>query len=163
RIPGDWGTAVTVQAMVFGNRGESSATGVAFTRDPATGEKKPYGEYLPNAQGEDVVAGIRTPLPLGRHAASGGAGSLEEAMPDAHRQLVEVFAKLESHYKDMLDIEFTIEEGRLYILQSRRGKRTGFASVRCAVEMVSEKLIEPGAAVQRVEPEQLVQLLAPIF
>ncbi|HEV8376369.1 MAG TPA: pyruvate, phosphate dikinase, partial [Candidatus Polarisedimenticolia bacterium] len=163
RIPGEWGTAVTVQAMVFGNRGDFSATGVAFTRDPSTGEKKPYGEYLPNAQGEDVVAGIRTPLRLNRSDAFPASASLEEAMPDAYRQLLEVFAKLESHYKDLLDIEFTVEEGRLYILQCRRGKRTGFASVRCAVEMVSEKLIEPSEAVQRVEPEQLIQLLAPIF
>ena len=162
RIPPDWGTAVTVQAMVFGNRGESSATGVAFTRDPATGEKKPYGEYLLNAQGEDVVAGIRTPGPLSRLEGSAGA-SLEERLPEAYRQLLEVFGRLESHYRDMLDIEFTVEEGSLYILQSRRGKRTGFASVRCAVEMVQEGLIDPPAAVQRVEPEQLVQLLAPVF
>ena len=163
RIPGDWGTAVTVQAMVFGNRGDNSATGVAFTRDPATGERKPYGEYLLNAQGEDVVAGIRTPAPLSRRAAITSSSSLEEIMPEAHRQLLEVFSRLESHYRDMLDIEFTIEEGKLYILQSRRGKRTGFASVRCAVEMVEEKLIDPNAAVLRVEPEQLVQLLAPVF
>jgi pyruvate,orthophosphate dikinase len=163
RIPHDWGTAVTVQAMVFGNRGESSATGVAFTRDPATGEKRPYGEYLPNAQGEDVVAGIRTPRPLSRAAGKTNGPSLEEIQPEAHRQLLEIFSRLEAHYKDMLDIEFTIEEGKLFILQSRRGKRTGFASVRCAVEMVQEKLIEPNQAVQRVEPEQLVQLLAPIF
>jgi pyruvate,orthophosphate dikinase len=163
RIPADWGTAVTVQAMVFGNRGENSATGVAFTRDPATGEKTPYGEYLLNAQGEDVVAGIRTPAPLSRRAGASASASLEEQLPEAHRQLLEVFARLESHYRDMLDIEFTIEEGTLYILQSRRGKRTGFASVRCAVEMVAEELIDPPTAVQRVEPEQLVQLLAPVF
>jgi len=163
RIPSDWGTAVTVQAMVFGNRGENSATGVAFTRDPATGEKAPYGEYLPNAQGEDVVAGTRTPRPLSRDGESPEGTSLEESLPEAHRQLLEVFRKLESHYRDMLDIEFTVEEGKLYILQSRRGKRTGFASVRCAVEMVEEKLIHPEDAVQRVEPEQLGQLLAPIF
>ncbi|HEU5180733.1 MAG TPA: pyruvate, phosphate dikinase [Candidatus Polarisedimenticolia bacterium] len=163
RIPHDWGTAVTVQAMVFGNRGETSATGVAFTRNPATGEKVPFGEYLPNAQGEDVVAGIRTPRPLCRVTGKGDGASLEEVQPEAHRQLLEVFSRLEGHYKDMLDIEFTVEEGKLFILQSRRGKRTGFASVRCAVEMVAEKLIEPNVAVQRVDPEQLVQLLAPIF
>ena len=163
RIPHDWGTAVTVQAMVFGNRGETSATGVAFTRNPATGEKLAFGEYLPNAQGEDVVAGIRTPRPLSRAAGKSNGESLEEVQPEVHRQLLEVFSRLEAHYKDMLDIEFTVEEGKLFILQSRRGKRTGFASVRCAVEMVEEKLIEPNVAVQRVDPEQLVQLLAPIF
>jgi len=163
RIPQDWGTAVTVQAMVFGNRGDSSATGVAFTRDPATGAKRVYGEYLPNAQGEDVVAGIRTPRPLSRAGSMSDLPSLEETGPDTYRELVEVFQKLERHYKDMLDIEFTVEEGKLFILQARRGKRTGFASVRCAVEMVEEGLIDPPAAVARVEPEQLVQLLAPIF
>jgi len=163
RIPDDWGTAVNVQTMVFGNRGESSATGVAFTRDPATGENRHYGEYLLNAQGEDVVAGIRTPRPLSRRPGPSELPSLEETMPEMHRQLEQIFSRLESHYKDMLDIEFTVEEGKLYILQSRRGKRTGFASVRCAVEMVEEGLIDPPTAVTRVEPEQLVQLLAPIF
>ncbi|HMC81779.1 MAG TPA: PEP/pyruvate-binding domain-containing protein, partial [Candidatus Polarisedimenticolia bacterium] len=163
RIPHDWGTAVTVQAMVFGNRGDSSATGVAFTRDPATGRKEFYGEYLPNAQGEDVVAGIRTPRPLTRGMQPGGLPSLEQAMPDTYRQLTGVFHKLESHYRDMLDVEFTVEEGRLFLLQARRGKRTGFAAVRCAVEMVEEGLIDPATAVGRVEPEQLVQLLSPIF
>ncbi|HEV8335971.1 MAG TPA: pyruvate, phosphate dikinase [Candidatus Polarisedimenticolia bacterium] len=162
RIPEDWGTAVSIQSMVFGNRGETSATGVAFTRNPATGERRHYGEYLPNAQGEDVVAGIRTPRPLSRGGAS-SLPSLEETMPATHRDLLEIFARLERHYQDMLDIEFTVEEGKLYILQSRRGKRTGFASVRCAVEMVEEGLIDPATAVGRVEPEQLTQLLAPIF
>jgi len=149
--------------MVFGNRGDSSATGVAFTRDPSTGLKEVYGEYLPNAQGEDVVAGIRTPRPLTRGMQPGGLPSLEEAMPDTYRQLTGVFHKLESHYRDMLDVEFTVEEGRLFLLQARRGKRTGFAAVRCAVEMVEEGLIDPATAVGRVEPEQLVQLLSPIF
>jgi pyruvate, orthophosphate dikinase len=162
RIPDDWGTAVNVQTMVFGNRGETSATGVAFTRNPATGERKHFGEYLPNAQGEDVVAGIRTPRPLSRGGSS-ELPSLEETMPAIHAQLEQIFSRLEQHYKDMLDIEFTVEEGKLYILQSRRGKRTGFASVRCAVEMVEEGTIDPATAVGRVEPEQLVQLLAPIF
>jgi pyruvate,orthophosphate dikinase len=162
RIPHDWGTAVNVQTMVFGNRGESSATGVAFTRDPATGARRHYGEYLLNAQGEDVVAGIRTPRPLSRIPESPGV-SLEETMPGVHRQLVQVFDRLEGHYRDLLDIEFTVEDGTLYILQTRRGKRTGFASVRCAVEMVEEGLIDPPTAVTRVEPEQLVQLLAPVF
>jgi pyruvate,orthophosphate dikinase len=163
RIPDDWGTAVNVQTMVFGNRGETSATGVAFTRDPATGERRHYGEYLPNAQGEDVVAGIRTPRPLSRRAEAASLPSLEETLPEIHAQLKQIFSRLEAHYKDMLDIEFTVEEGKLFILQSRRGKRTGFASVRCAVEMVEEGLIDPPTAVSRVEPEQLVQLLAPIF
>ena len=162
-LPEDAGTAVTVQAMVFGNRGETSATGVAFTRDPATGEKRFYGEYLPNAQGEDVVAGIRTPRPLNRRAGPADLPSLEETMPEVYRQLVDVFGRLEAHYRDLLDIEFTVEEGKLFILQSRRGKRTGFAAVRCAVEMVEEGLIDPTTAVTRVDPEQLVQLLAPIF
>src|SRR5262249_33933833 len=155
RIPSEWGTAVNVQAMVFGNRGETSATGVAFTRDPATGERRSYGEYLCNAQGEDVVAGIRTPRPLSRVTGSTSLPSLQETMPEVYRQLEEVFSRLEAHYRDMLDIEFTVEEGRLYILQSRRGKRTGFASVRCAVEMAEEKLIDPKTALERVEPEQL--------
>jgi pyruvate,orthophosphate dikinase len=160
RIPDDWGTAVNVQAMVFGNRGETSATGVAFTRDPSTGEKKFYGEFLPNAQGEDVVAGIRTPRPLN---ADGSGISLEETMPAAHRELLRVRDLLEKNFHDMQDLEFTIEDGRLYLLQTRNGKRTGFAAVRIASDMVDEGLIGEEEAIARVEPEQLVQLLAPIF
>ncbi len=160
RIPGDWGTAVNVQAMVFGNRGETSATGVAFTRDPSTGEKSFYGEFLPNAQGEDVVAGIRTPRPLN---ADGSGTSLEETMPEAHGELLRVREKLEKRFRDMQDLEFTIEDGRLYLLQTRNGKRTGFAAVKIATDMVDEGLISEEEALSRVEPEQLVQLLAPIF
>jgi pyruvate, orthophosphate dikinase len=159
-IPDDWGTAVSVQAMVFGNRGDTSATGVAFTRDPATGEKKFYGEFLPNAQGEDVVAGIRTPRPLN---ADGSGLSLEETMPEAHAELQVVRERLEKRFRDMQDLEFTIEGGKLYLLQTRNGKRTGFAAVRIATDMVDEGLIDSEEAVARVEPEQLVQLLAPIF
>src|SRR5262249_3079623 len=160
RIPGDWGTAVNVQTMVFGNRGETSATGVAFTRDPSTGEKRFYGEFLPNAQGEDVVAGIRTPRPL---TSDGSGRSLEETMPKAHADLLRVRDQLEARFKDMQDLEFTIEEGKLYLLQTRNGKRTGFAAVRMATEMVDEGLIGEDEALSRVEPEQLVELLAPIF
>ncbi len=160
RIPNDWGTAVNVQAMVFGNRGETSATGVAFTRDPSTGEKKFYGEFLPNAQGEDVVAGIRTPRPLN---ADGSGRSLEETMPQAHAELLRVRDLLEKSFHDMQDLEFTIEDGKLYVLQTRNGKRTGFAAVRIASDMVDEGLISEEEAVLRVEPEQLVQLLAPVF
>ncbi|MGH9317252.1 MAG: pyruvate, phosphate dikinase, partial [Thermoanaerobaculia bacterium] len=160
RIPGDWGTAVNVQAMVFGNRGETSATGVAFTRDPSTGDKKFYGEFLPNAQGEDVVAGIRTPRPLN---ADGSGASLEETMPEAYGELLRIREKLEKRFRDMQDLEFTIENGRLYLLQTRNGKRTGFAAVKIATDMVDEGLIGEGEALLRVEPEQLVQLLAPIF
>jgi pyruvate,orthophosphate dikinase len=160
RIPDDWGTAVNVQAMVFGNRGETSATGVAFTRDPSTGEKKFYGEFLPNAQGEDVVAGIRTPRPVN----SDGSGlSLEETMPKAYAELLRVRDALEKRFRDMQDLEFTIEDGTLYLLQTRNGKRTGFAAVRVATDMVDEGLISEEEALSRVEPEQLVQLLAPIF
>jgi pyruvate,orthophosphate dikinase len=160
RIPDEWGTAVNVQAMVFGNRGETSATGVAFTRDPSTGEKRFYGEFLPNAQGEDVVAGIRTPRPLNR---DGSGTSLEETMPQAHAELLRVRDLLEKSFRDMQDLEFTIEEGKLYLLQTRNGKRTGFAAVRVAVDMVDEGLITEEQAVLRVEPEQLIQLLAPVF
>ena len=159
-IPDDWGTAVNVQAMVFGNRGDSSATGVAFTRDPATGEKRFYGEFLPNAQGEDVVAGIRTPHPLN---ANGSGRSLEETMPKAYAQLLEIRDRLEKRFRDMQDLEFTIEDRKLYLLQTRNGKRTGFAAVRIATDMVDEGLIDAEEAVARVEPEQLVQLLAPVF
>ncbi|HVE65958.1 MAG TPA: pyruvate, phosphate dikinase, partial [Thermoanaerobaculia bacterium] len=160
RIPSEWGTAVNVQAMVFGNRGETSATGVAFSRDPSTGEKKFYGEFLPNAQGEDVVAGIRTPRPLN---ADGSGTSLEETMPQAHAELLRVRDLLEKSFRDMQDLEFTIEDGKLYLLQTRNGKRTGFAAVRIATEMVGEGLISEKEALGRVEPEQLVQLLAPVF
>jgi pyruvate,orthophosphate dikinase len=149
-IPHDWGTAVNVQAMVFGNMGENSGTGVAFTRNPSTGENVFYGEYLMNAQGEDVVAGIRTPLPV---------RTLEEAKPEIYRELVDIYKKLEQHYKDMQDIEFTIQENKLYLLQTRVGKRTAQAAVRIAVEMVEEGLIDKKTAVMRVEPEQLDQLL----
>ena len=159
-IPDDWGTAVNVQAMVFGNRGDTSATGVAFTRDPATGERKFYGEFLPNAQGEDVVAGIRTPRPLN---ADGSGVSLEETMPKAYAELQLVRERLEKRFRDMQDLEFTIEENKLYLLQTRNGKRTGFAAVRIATDMVDEGLIDAEEAVARVEPEQLVQLLAPVF
>jgi pyruvate,orthophosphate dikinase len=159
-IPDDWGTAVNVQAMVFGNRGETSATGVAFTRDPATGERRFYGEFLPNAQGEDVVAGIRTPRPLN---ADGSGKSLQETMPEAYAELVRIKDTLEKRFRDMQDLEFTIEDKKLYLLQTRNGKRTGFAAVRIATDMVDEGLIAPEEAVARVEPEQLVQLLAPIF
>ncbi len=159
-IPDDWGTAVSVQAMVFGNRGETSATGVAFTRDPASGEKTFYGEFLPNAQGEDVVAGIRTPRSLN---ADGSGTSLQETMPKAYAELLQIRDRLEKRFRDMQDLEFTIEEDRLYLLQTRNGKRTGFAAVRIATDMVDEGLIDADEAVARVEPEQLVQLLAPVF
>ena len=163
-IPDDMGTACNVQAMVFGNMGPDSATGVCFTRDPATGEKRFFGEWLPNAQGEDVVAGIRTPLPITKEAKKSlGEVSLEEYMPNCYRQLVDIYKLLEKHFKDMQDIEFTIQNGRLWILQTRTGKRTGLASVRIAVDMVRERLITKEEAVRRVEPEALIQLLAPIF
>jgi len=163
RIPDEWGTAVNVQSMVFGNMGETSATGVAFTRNPSTGERRFFGEYLANAQGEDVVAGIRTPLPISRSQGAGAAQSLEEAMPQVYGQLEDVYRKLEGHYRDMQDIEFTIQSGKLYLLQTRTGKRTGFAAVKIACDMVDEKLIEPREAVERVEAGQITQLLAPIF
>ena len=153
-IPHDWGTAVNVQTMVFGNMGDTSATGVAFTRDPATGEKVFYGEYLINAQGEDVVAGVRTPHPI---------AMLAKEMPAAHKGLMKVRQILERHFKDMQDLEFTVEEGRLYILQTRNGKRTGHAAVRIAVDMVDEKLIDRKDAVRRIPADSLAHLLAPIF
>ncbi|MEO5754791.1 MAG: pyruvate, phosphate dikinase [Chthoniobacterales bacterium] len=153
-IPHDWGTAVNVQTMVFGNMGDSSATGVAFTRDPASGEKVFYGEYLINAQGEDVVAGVRTPHAIAK---------LAEEMPAAHKALMKVRALLEKHFKDMQDLEFTVEDNRLYILQTRNGKRTGLAAVRIAVEMVEERLITKEAAIKRVPADSLAHLLAPIF
>jgi pyruvate,orthophosphate dikinase len=153
-IPADWGTAVNVQAMVFGNKGNDSATGVCFTRSPSTGENEFYGEFLTNAQGEDVVAGIRTPQKI---------VDLEKEFPVAYKQLLDIRKKLEKHYKDMQDIEFTIENKKLFMLQCRNGKRTGFASVRIAVEMVDEKLIGKDEALRRVEPEALNQLLRPVF
>jgi pyruvate,orthophosphate dikinase len=163
-IPGDWGTAVNVQSMVFGNMGDDCATGVAFTRNPSTGEKKFFGEYLPNAQGEDVVAGIRTPLPISKaQVVEAGQMSLEEAMPDVYEQLVDVYRKLESHYRDMQDIEFTIQSRKLYLLQTRTGKRTGFAAVKIACDMVDEELISHTEAVERVEAGQITQMLAPVF
>jgi pyruvate, orthophosphate dikinase len=163
-IPGDWGTAVNVQAMVFGNMGETSATGVAFTRDPATGENAYYGEYLINAQGEDVVAGIRTPQYLTR-AARERAGakplSMEEAMPEAYTELARVFDILERHYRDMQDIEFTVERGKLWMLQTRSGKRTAKAALKIAVDMVADGLITQDEAVCRIDPMALDQLLHP--
>ena len=153
-IPETWGTAVNVVAMVFGNMGETSGTGVAFTRDPATGERNFFGECLTNAQGEDVVAGIRTPLPV---------RELEKYMPQAYRDLETTYKRLERHYRDMLDLEFTIQEGKLYMLQTRVGKRTGVAAVRIAVDMVREGLISKKEALQRIGPDQLSQYLYPIF
>jgi pyruvate, orthophosphate dikinase len=163
-IPHDWGTAVNVQAMVFGNRGDSSATGVAFTRDPSTGERCYYGEYLINAQGEDVVAGIRTPQYLTRAArerAGAKAASMEEALPEVYGQLAEVFETLERHYRDMQDIEFTVERGKLWMLQTRTGKRTAKAALRIAVDMAQEGLISEKEAILRIDPLQLDQLLHP--
>ncbi len=163
-IPEDWGTAVSVQAMVFGNRGETSATGVAFTRDPATGEKLLYGEFLINAQGEDVVAGIRTPQPISkvvRERQGGKRPSMEEAMPQAYAELKAIGEKLEQHYRDMQDVEFTIQEGKLFMLQTRAGKRTAEAALKAAVDMVREGLIDKNMAVTRVEPSALNQLLHP--
>ncbi len=161
-IPDEWGTAVNVQAMVFGNMGDSSATGVAFTRDPATGENVFYGEYLKNAQGEDVVAGIRTPMPINIKGKRDKAHvSMEEAMPDQYSQLVEIYKTLEKHYRDMQDIEFTVQEGNLWMLQTRTGKRTAAAAVQIAVDMVNEGLITKKEAVLRVNPDQIDQLLHP--
>ncbi|WP_298466380.1 pyruvate, phosphate dikinase [uncultured Erythrobacter sp.] len=163
-IPADWGTAVNVQAMVFGNMGDTSATGVAFTRNPATGVRAYYGEYLINAQGEDVVAGIRTPQYLtkaAREAANAKPLSMEEAMPDAYTELARVFDLLEGHYRDMQDIEFTVERGKLWMLQTRSGKRTAKAALKMAVEMVGEGLIDQKEAVRRVDPMALDQLLHP--
>jgi len=152
-IPETWGTAVNVQAMVFGNMGSNSGTGVAFTRDPSTGERRFFGEFLINAQGEDVVAGIRTPEPIEQ---------LAEEMPEVYQQLVDIYQRLERHYKDMLDLEFTVQEGKLFMLQTRVGKRTAVAALRIAVEMVEEGLIDEKTAVLRVEPDQLEQLLHPM-
>ena len=164
KIPEEWGTAVNVQSMVFGNTGDNSATGVAFTRNPATGEDMFFGEWLPNAQGEDVVAGIRTPNPVneaGKTEDTKHQPSLETAMPKLYKELYAIQKKLERHYKDMQDIEFTIEEGRLWMLQTRVGKRNGQAAIRMAVEMAKQKLITKETAVLRVKPDQLDELLHP--
>ncbi len=155
------GTAVNVQAMVFGNLGEDCATGVAFTRNPSTGDNALYGEYLRNAQGEDVVAGIRTPQPIS--AGRGGDNSLESAMPEAYAQLQSIRKTLEKHYRDMQDVEFTIERGELFMLQTRTGKRTGVAAVNIAFDLYESRAIKRDEVLQRVEPEMLIQLLAPIF
>src|ERR1051325_1914964 len=153
-IPSEWGTAVNVQAMVYGNTGDNSGSGVAFTRDPATGEKVFYGEFLMNAQGEDVVAGIRTPEPVAQ---------LQQHLPAAFHELERIRKVLERHFKDVQDFEFTIEEGKVFMLQTRNGKRTGLAAVRFAIEMEKEKLIDWKTAVRRVPAEQLDQVLAPVF
>ena len=153
-IPGDWGTAVNVQAMVFGNMGETSGTGVAFTRNPSTGEKGIYGEYLINAQGEDVVAGVRTPQPISK---------LEEDMPECYKEFMEIAHRLENHYKDMQDMEFTIQEGKLYFLQTRNGKRTAPAAINIACDLVDEGMIDEEEAVLRIEAKSLDQLLHPTF
>ena len=154
KIPEEWGTGVNIQAMVFGNLGETSGTGVAFTRDPATGANRFYGEYLINSQGEDVVAGIRTPLPISR---------LKRRMPEVYSQLEDIYRRLERHYKDMQDIEFTIQEGELHLLQTRTGKRTAQAAIKIAVDMVKEGLIDEREALMRINPQQLDQLLHPMF
>lgn len=153
-IPGEWGTAVNVQEMVFGNKGETSGTGVVFSRDPATGENKIYGEYLMNAQGEDVVAGIRTPLPISK---------LEDQNPEIYKQFTDIVHTLEHHYKDMQDMEITIEEGKLYFLQTRNGKRTAQAALRIAVELVEEEMLTKEQAILKVDPNQLDTLLHPAF
>ena len=153
-IPGDWGTAVNVQTMVFGNMGETSGTGVAFTRNPSTGEKGIYGEYLINAQGEDVVAGVRTPQPISK---------LAEDLPECYKEFMELATKLENHYRDMQDMEFTIQEGKLYFLQTRNGKRTAQAAIQIACDLVDEKMITEEEAVERIEAKSLDQLLHPTF
>jgi len=153
-IPGDWGTAVNVQEMVYGNMGNDSGTGVAFTRNPATGEKKLYGEFLMNAQGEDVVAGIRTPQSIDQ---------MKEVMPDVYNQFVEIAEKLERHYRDMQDMEFTIERGKLFMLQTRNGKRTAAAALKIAVDLVNEGMVTKEEAILKVDPKQLDTLLHPNF
>ncbi len=163
-IPASWGTAVNVQSMVFGNMGDTSATGVAFTRNPSTGTKELYGEYLINAQGEDVVAGIRTPQSItisGKEQLGSKLPSMEETMPDVFFQLVEIYKKLENHYRDMQDIEFTVQNKKLWMLQTRNGKRTAQAAVKIAVDMVNEKLIDKKDALKRIDPMSLDQLLHP--
>ena len=164
-IPDDWGTAVNVQAMVFGNMGETSATGVAFTRNPATGENLFYGEWLVNAQGEDVVAGIRTPNPLNndtKNSQNEHLMSMQEQFPAIYKELDDIRTTLEDTFKDMLDIEFTVQEGKLYMLQCRVGKRTGTAALNMAMEMLEEGRIDEKTAILRVEPSQLDELLHPI-
>ncbi len=166
RIPDEWGTAVNVQAMVFGNMGDDCATGVAFTRNPGSGENRFYGEYLVNAQGEDVVAGIRTPAPVNeysKNAQSEKLPTLEKLMPAVYRQLDDIQRRLERHYRDMQDIEFTIENGKLFMLQCRTGKRNGVAAVRMAMDMLREKLIDERTALERVAPGQLVELMLPVI
>ncbi|GAE88749.1 pyruvate,phosphate dikinase [Acetivibrio straminisolvens JCM 21531] len=153
-IPGDWGTAVNVQEMVYGNMGNDSGTGVAFTRNPSTGEKKLYGEFLMNAQGEDVVAGIRTPQSIDQ---------LKDIMPDVYNQFVEIAQKLEKHYRDMQDMEFTIERGKLFMLQTRNGKRTAAAALKIAVDLVNEGMVTKEEAIMKVDPKQLDALLHPNF
>ncbi|MEH6496883.1 MAG: pyruvate, phosphate dikinase [Pseudomonas marincola] len=163
-IPAAWGTAVNIQAMVFGNMGDDSATGVAFTRDPSTGEKLFYGEFLVNAQGEDVVAGIRTPQNLTKQSridAGSDAPSMEELFPEVFGELVDVYLRLEAHYRDMQDIEFTVQQGKLWMLQTRSGKRTAKAALQIAIDMVSEDLISKEEAIKRIEPSSLDQLLHP--
>ena len=153
-IPGDWGTAVNIQTMVFGNMGNTSGTGVAFTRNPATGAKGIYGEYLIDAQGEDVVAGVRTPQPISK---------LEEDMPGCYSEFINLAHKLESHYRDMQDMEFTIQEGKLFFLQTRNGKRTAEAAINIACDLVEEGMITPEEALLRIEAKSLDQLLHPTF
>ena len=165
-IPDEWGTAVNVQAMVFGNMGKNSATGVAFTRNPATGENQFYGEWLPNAQGEDVVAGLRTPYPLNEDTKTvdtQSLSSLESSMSALYSQLIEIRTNLEAHYSDMQDVEFTIQDGRLWMLQTRVGKRNGAAAIKMAVDMFNEGLIDKKTALLRVKPEQLDELLHPVM
>src|SRR5205823_10691763 len=154
QISDDLGTAVNVQCMVFGNLGETSGTGVGFTRNPSTGAKEFYGEFLENAQGEDVVAGIRTPRPI---------AELQKVMPEAYKQLRDITTRLERHYKDVQDFEFTIQDNTLYMLQTRNGKRTGVAAVHIAVDLVDEGILKPHEAVAKVEPASLDQLLHPVF
>ena len=149
KIPDDLGTAVNVMQMVFGNRGDTSATGVCFTRNPATGEKELYGEFLVNAQGEDVVAGIRTPRSL---------AEMEEVLPEAYHDLIDTMKKMESHYRDMQDMEFTVENGKLYLLQTRNGKRTAAAALKVARDLVDEGVITKEEALMRIEPAQLDQI-----
>ena len=153
-IPGDWGTAVNVQTMVFGNMGDTSGTGVAFTRNPSTGEKGIFGEYLINAQGEDVVAGVRTPQPISK---------LAEDLPECYEEFMKLAMKLENHYRDMQDMEFTIQEGKLYFLQTRNGKRTAHAAIKIACDLVDEGMITPQEAVLRIDAKSLDQLLHPTF
>ena len=164
QIPSDWGTAVNVQSMVFGNMGNDCATGVAFTRNPSTGENKFFGEYLINAQGEDVVAGSRTPRYITKKAredAKVKEKSMEETMPKVFSELKNIFLKLEKHYKDMQDIEFTVENKKLWMLQTRNGKRTANAAIKIAVDMVKEKLITKKDAILRIDPNTLDTLLHP--